>query len=87
MTASISRTRGICGGRPTITGRRLQPVDIWSRLDHGETVAEVAADFELPREAVLLCKQLLDFARAYVRDEDARARREGRRIPARRWSR
>ncbi|NUP08364.1 MAG: DUF433 domain-containing protein [Polyangiaceae bacterium] len=83
----MTRTRGVCGGRPTITGRRIQPIDVWSWLDAGYTVDQIALEYELTRAQVRLCKSLLETARAHVRDVDAKARRDGRRIPKRRWSR
>lgn len=56
--AVIARVKGVCGGRPTLVGRRLTPADVIGRLESGEKPAAIQADFGLQPEQMRLVLEL-----------------------------
>lgn len=52
---------GVCGGRPTIKGRRLDARHILGFLRRGDTPTEIAARHRIPLAAVREAKKLAAF--------------------------
>ncbi|MCY4466957.1 MAG: DUF433 domain-containing protein [Chloroflexi bacterium] len=48
----ITRTEGVCGGRPCIAGTRLRVTDIVTAVQLEYSLCEIAEDFEISLEQV-----------------------------------
>lgn len=48
----ITRTEGVCGGRPCIAGTRLRVTDIVTAIQLEYSRCEIAEDFEISQEQV-----------------------------------
>lgn len=60
---------GVCGGRPTIHGTRIDARHVWDLLQAGQSAARVARDFSITTEAVKEVAALageIDYERAYA---------------------
>lgn len=58
----IVAARGVCGGRPTIKYHRLDARHVIGRLDAGDTVRQVARNYQIPEAAV---KEAIELASIY----------------------
>ncbi len=50
--SGITRTEGVCGGRPCIAGTRIRVTDIVTAVQLQYTRSEIAKDFEINHERV-----------------------------------
>ena len=60
---------GVCGGRPTIKGQRLDARHIMGYLRTGDTAEQLAQDFKLSLEAiqeVIQLAELYDYEKSYA---------------------
>lgn len=60
---------GVCGGRPTLKGRRLDARHVMGYLRTGDTVEQLAQDFKLPLEAiqeVIQLAEVYDYEKSYA---------------------
>ena len=53
---------GVCGGRPTLKGRRLDARHVMGYLRTGDTPEQLAQDFKLPLEAI---QEVVELAKVY----------------------
>ncbi len=59
---------GVCGGRPTIKGHRLDARHVWALLLHGDSAQTIAQRFSLPLAAVAEVEKLagqFDYEKTY----------------------
>ena len=60
---------GVCGGRPTLKGRRLDARHVMGYLRTGDTAEQLAQDFKLPLEAiqeVVALAEVYDYEKSYA---------------------
>jgi uncharacterized protein (DUF433 family) len=43
----IVRVEGICGGKPTLEGHRLEAFQLWINIHYGGTTQEIADEYDL----------------------------------------
>ncbi len=69
LSEYIVAAPGVCGGRPTIKGRRLDVRWVAGRIRAGETPEEVAKGYSLPLDAVrevLELESVYDYEASYA---------------------
>lgn len=52
QSSGITRTEGVCGGRPCIAGTRLRVTDIVTAVQLDYSRSEIAEDFDIRQEQV-----------------------------------
>jgi uncharacterized protein (DUF433 family) len=63
---ALTRTRGVCGGRPLLPGTRIWPSVLWSLFADGCTVAEILREYPgLTRAQIATSRALWREARAW----------------------
>ena len=60
--AWVRSVPGIMGGLPVVKGTRIPVYSIAARVAHGETIGEIASDFDLPKDA---CETALVYAHTH----------------------
>ncbi len=66
---TITRTRGVCGGRPCFSGTRLEPHVFWSFFEAGYSVPEILKQYPtMTRAHVAMSRQLWQAARWHFSD-------------------
>ncbi len=50
VSPGITRTEGVCGGRPCIAGTRLRVTDIVTAVQLGYSRREIAEDFDISQD-------------------------------------
>lgn len=53
--ALVAEVAGVCGGRATIIGRRIEVRHVLGWLSSGATVEEITADYDVTVEQVRAC--------------------------------
>lgn len=69
MTARIVTRPEICYGQPHIEGTRITCWAIDDRIEAGETIESVAADLDVPPEAVERAMEFLHAFKGLIREE------------------